>query len=231
MKTIGLIGGMSWESTLEYYRIINQEIRLRLGGLHSAKILMYSVDFAEIEPLMRQGRWDEIGARIVGIAKILEHAGADLLLLCTNTVHKIAGWIEEATTIPFIHIADAAGEEIANKGLKKVGLLGTSYTMEENFLKARLSDKYALTTLIPSPSDRPLVNDIIFGELCHGIINESSRTQFLRIMERLIADGAEGIILGCTEIPLLVKPEESAVPLFDTTLIHALRAVSYAING
>lgn len=230
MKTIGLIGGMSWESTVEYYRIINREVNRRFGGLHSAKILMYSVDFAEIEDLMREGRWEEIGGHIAEIARKLENGGADLLLLCTNTVHKVAEWIERATTIPFIHIADATGEEISRKGLKKVGLLGTRYTMEEDFYRNRLIENHGLTVVIPPDKKRGVVNDIIFNELCKGVIKRSSKDQFKEIIKELVGSGAEGIILGCTEIPLLIKEEDSAVPLFDTTLIHALRAVDYALS-
>lgn len=230
MKTIGLIGGMSWESTLEYYRIINQAVSRKLGGFHSAKILLYSVNFEEIESLMKEANWEEIGTRIGEVARTLEGAGADVLLLCTNTVHKVADRIEQATTVPFIHIADATGEEVKSKGLSRVGLLGTRYTMELDFYKTRLTEKFGLNTLIPSEKDRILINDIIFNELCHGVIEEQSRSQFLHIIAGLIADGAEGIILGCTEIPLLVKQEDSPVPLFDTTLLHALRAVDYALS-
>jgi aspartate racemase len=230
MKTIGLIGGMSWESTVEYYRIINREVNRRCGGLHSAKIMMYSVDFAEIEGLMREGRWEEIGEHIAEIARKLEHGGADLLLLCTNTVHKVAEWIERATTVPFIHIADATGEEISRKKLKKVGLLGTRYTMEEDFYRNRLIENYGLTVVIPPDKKRGVVDDIIFNELCKGVIKRSSKDQFKEIIAELILGGAEGIILGCTEIPMLIKEEDGAVPLFDTTLIHALRAVDYALS-
>ena len=230
MRTVGLIGGMSWESTLEYYRIINQAVSRKLGGFHSAKILLYSVDFEEIENLMQESNWEEIGRRIGEAATTLEGAGADLLLLCTNTVHKVADRIEQATTVPFIHIADATGEAVRSKGLRQVGLLGTRYTMELDFYKTRLIEKFGLNTLIPSEPDRIIVNDIIFNELCRGVIDEKSKAQFLRIMDGLIADGAEGIILGCTEIPLLIAPEDSPVPLFDTTLIHALRAVEYALG-
>jgi len=230
MKTIGLIGGMSWESTVEYYRIINQEVNRRLGGLHSAQILMYSVDFGEIEGLMREGRWEEIGHHIAKIAKTLENGGADLILLCTNTVHKVAEWIEGSTTIPFIHIADATGEEISKKGLKKVGLLGTRYTMEEDFYRGRLAEKFGVSVLIPSDEKRGIVNDVIFSELCKGVIKESSKDHFKKVIKDLIARGAEGIILGCTEIPMLIKEEDSAVPLFDTITIHAFRAVDYTLS-
>lgn len=230
MKAIGLIGGMSWESTVEYYRIINQEVNRRLGGLHSGKILMASVDFGEIEVLMREGRWEEVGDHMSGIAKILEKGGSDLLLLCTNTVHKVAERIERAVRIPFIHIADAAGEEITRKGLEKVGLLGTRYTMEEGFYRDRLAEKFGLSILIPPDEERGIINDVIFNELCLGVTRRSSKDQFKEAIEGLVARGAEGIILGCTEIPMLINEEDSAVPLFDTTLIHALRAVDLALT-
>lgn len=230
MKTIGLIGGMSWESTVEYYRIINQEVGRRLGGFHSAKILMYSVDFGEIESLMREGSWEEIGGHVATIAKALERGGADVILLCTNTVHKVASWIENATKVPFIHIADATGEEISGKGLKKIGLLGTRYTMEGDFYKKRLTEKFGLSVLIPPDEKMGIVNDVIFNELCHGIINQSSNDQFKGVIRELVARGAEGIILGCTEIPMLIKESDCPVPLFDTTSIHALRSVDCALG-
>lgn len=195
MKTIGLIGGMSWESTVDYYRIINQEVARRLGGLHSAKILIYSVAFGELEPLMREGKWDEIGGHMATIAKTLESGGADVILLCTNTVHKVAGWIEGAITVPFIHIADATGEEITRKGLKKVALLGTRYTMEGDFYRDRLTEKFGLSVLIPPDEERGIINDVIFNELCKGVINQSSKDQFKAVIKGLVARGAEGIIL------------------------------------
>ena len=230
MKTIGLIGGMSWESTVEYYRIINQEVGRRLGGFHSAKILMYSVDFGEVEPLMREGRWEEIGGLVAGIAKTLQSAGADVILLCTNTVHKVASWIESAITIPFIHIADATGEEVSRRGIKKVGLLGTRYTMEEDFYRNRLTEKFGLSVVIPPDEERSLVNDVIFRELCHGVINQSSKHRLKNVIDELVARGAEGIILGCTEIPMLINEADCPVALFDTTLIHAGRAVDFALS-
>lgn len=230
MKTIGLIGGMSWESTVEYYRIINQEVSRRLGGLHSAKILMYSVEFGEMEELMRNGNWEAIGANVSGIARTLEKGGADLLLLGTNTVHKVADAIERSVSIPFLHIADAAGEAISKLGLKRVGLLGTRYTMEEAFYTGRLAERFGLSVLIPPDTERGAVNEVIFGELCKGIVSESSKDQFKGIIADLIARGAEGIILGCTEIPMLIQAEDSTVPLFDTTAIHALQAVDCALG-
>lgn len=230
MKTIGMIGGMSWESTVEYYRIINQEVGRRLGGLHSARILMHSVEFGEIEGLMREGNWQAIGDRIAAIAASLERGGADLLLLCTNTVHKVADRIESATRIPFLHIADATGEAIARDQFKQVALLGTRYTMEEDFYKQRLTEKFGLSVLIPPADQRNGLNDVIFNELCQGIIKESSRDLFKAVIADLVSRGAQGIVLGCTEIPLLVKAEDSSVPLMDTTRIHALRAVDYALD-
>jgi len=230
MKTIGLIGGMSWESTVEYYRIINREVSRRLGGFHSAKILMYSVEFGEIECLMREGRWEEIGGHVATIAETLERGGAEVILLCTNTVHKVASWIESAAGIPFLHIADATGEEISRKGLKKVGLLGTRYTMEEDFYRNRLAEKFGLSVLIPPDEKRGIINDVIFNELCQGVIKQSSKGQFMEVIRELVTLGAEGIILGCTEIPMLIKEEDSPIPLFDTTSIHALRAVDYALG-
>lgn len=229
MKTIGLIGGMSWESTVEYYRIINREVSRRLGGLHSARIVMYSVDFGELEPLMREGKWEEIGGRVAGIAKTLQSVGADVILLCTNTVHRVSSWIESAISIPFIHIVDATGEEIARNRLKQVGLLGTRCTMEGDFYRNRLAETYGLSVLIPPDGRRGMVNDVIFNELCHGVINQSSKDGFKNVIDELVGQGAEGIILGCTEIPMLIEVGDSPVPLFDTTSIHALKAVDFAV--
>lgn len=229
MKTIGLIGGMSWESTVEYYRIINQEVGRRLGGFHSAKILMHSVDFGDIEGLMQEGSWDAIGSHMATIAKTLERNGTDVILLCTNTVHKVANSIEIAIEVPFIHIADATGGAIASMGLEKVGLLGTRYTMEGDFYRERLTEKFGLSILIPSNETRGIVNEVIFNELCHGVINPSSRDRFKEVVHELVGRGAEGIILGCTEIPLLIKEGDSPVPLFDTTRLHALKAVDFAL--
>ena len=230
MKTIGLIGGMSWESTVDYYRIINQEVARRHGGLHSAKILMYSVDFGELEPLMREGKWEEIGQHMATIAKTLESGGADVILLCTNTVHKVAGWIERAITVPFVHIADATGEAIAGKGLRKVALLGTRYTMEGDFYRDRLTEKFGLSVLIPPDKKRGILNDVIFNELCKGVVNQASKSQFRAVISQLVTRGAEGIILGCTEIPMLIKEGDCPVPLLDTTLIHAVQAVDFALS-
>lgn len=229
MKTIGLIGGMSWESTVEYYRIINQEVGRRRGGFHSAKILMASVDFGEIEFLMREGRWEEVGGLVGATARKLEDGGAAVILLCTNTVHKVADRIERAITVPFLHIADATGEAIIQRGMKTVGLLGTRYTMEEDFYRERLRERFGLSVVIPPDDEREMVNSVIFGELCHGVISPSSKDRFKDVIGRLAAQWAEGIILGCTEIPLLIKEADSPVPLFDTTRIHALKAVDFAL--
>ena len=229
MKTIGLIGGMSWESTVEYYRLINAEISARLGGLHSAKCLLYSVDFGEIEPLMRSNEWDKIAQVLISAAKNLEKGGADFILLCTNTMHKLYEQIRNGINLELIHIADATAEEILREKMKKVGLLGTRQTMEEDFYKSRL-EKNGIQVLIPNQKDRGLVHQVIFDELCLGIIKEASKEEFKRIIEELITMGAEGIILGCTEIPLLIKKEDSKVPIFDTTYIHAMKAVEKAVE-
>jgi aspartate racemase len=229
MKTIGLIGGMSWESTVAYYRILNETVKARWGGLHSAKILMYSVDFEEIEQLQHQHRWSEAGAILAEIAQRLEAAQADCLVLCTNTMHKVADIIEANLSIPFLHIADATGQAIKARGLQTVGLLGTRFTMEDTFYKDRLIERYGLTVLTPEECDRTLIHTVIYEELCLGILTPSSREQYRHILQKLVDAGAEGIILGCTEIGLLVKPEDSSVPLFDTTEIHAVAAAEWAM--
>ena len=229
MKTIGLIGGMSWESSAEYYRIINQTIGAKLGGLHSAKCVLVSVDFAEIEELQNRGAWDEAAQRMAEAAQSLESAGADCVVLCTNTMHKLADEIQAGIHIPFLHIADATAEKVVAAGIRKVGLLGTRYTMEENFYKGRLTKEYGLDVIIPDPSDREIVHGVIFNELCLGIAKPESRGQLVRIMTGLVGAGAEGIILGCTELELLVHAEDSPAPLFPTAKIHALAAVEYAL--
>lgn len=229
MKTIGLIGGMSWESSLEYYRIINETVKARLGGLHSAECVMYSVDFAPIETLQREGRWQESARPLVAAAQRVERAGADFVVLCTNTMHKLADEIQANITIPFLHIADATAQKVKAAGFSSIGLLGTRFTMEEDFYTSRLSQKYGLTVLIPNEEDREIVHRVIYDELVLGEIKPESRAHYLRIMERLAQDGAEGIILGCTEIGLLVQDEDTRVPLFDTTRIHAVAAVEYAL--
>lgn len=230
MKTIGLIGGMSWESTVEYYRIINQKVKETLGGFHSAELILYSVDFDEIERLQHEGDWDTLTKRMVDAAKQVEKAGADFLLLCTNTMHKTAVKIEEAIQIPFLHIADATAERIKHQGIKKVGLLGTRFTMEEDFYKDRLVKKYGLEVIVPEESERNMVHDVIYQELCLGKICASSKEAYVSTIEKLVSQGAEGIILGCTEIGLLIKQEDLTVPVFDTTLIHAEEAVRFAIT-
>lgn len=230
MKRIGILGGMSWESTAEYYRIINSRVKERLGGLHSAEILIYSVDFHDIEILQSAGDWDQLTAMMIHGARRLENAGADFLVIATNTMHKMAGEVERELSIPLLHIADATAEEITGCGIDTVGLLGTRYTMEEEFYRGRLIDKHNLKVLIPSPEDRDIVHGIIYEELCGGIIKDSSRREFQRIIDKLSGEGAKGIILGCTEIPLLVKQEDVSLPLFDTTLIHARKAVDRALD-
>jgi len=230
MKVIGMIGGMSWESTAEYYRIINETVKKRLGGHHSAKILLYSVNFSEIESLQRKGEWLESTEIMCDAARRIERGGADCLLICTNTMHKMAPEVQSAVTIPLLHIVDATAVEIKKKGIKRIGLLGTKYTMVEDFYKGRLADNYALEVVIPQEDDCNVVNQVIYHELCMGKIQEESRNQFQRIINNLEAAGAEGVILGCTEISLLIKPGDSPLPLFDTTSIHAGAAVEFALG-
>ena len=230
MKKIGLIGGMSWESSLEYYRIINEAVKQRLGGLHSAESIMYSVDFDEIEKLQSQGNWQELTKVMIDSAQKLEKAGADLVIICTNTMHKMAGEVQNSINIPLLHIADATAEKIKENGCKKVGLLGTRFTMEEDFYKGRLIEKHGLEVIVPNSEERQIVHDIIYNELCLGEIKETSKEQFKKVIENLVKNGADGVILGCTEIPLLIKQEDVKVLLFNTTKIHAEYAVDYAIN-
>jgi aspartate racemase len=229
MKTIGLIGGMSWESSLEYYRLINEMVKTRLGGFHSAKCLMISVDFAEIEEMQASGRWDEAGEAMATAARSLQSGGADFVVLCTNTMHISTTYIESAITIPFLHIADATGERINQAGLTKVGLLGTRFTMEKDFYRRRLSDRYGLEVVIPDEADRETIHKVIYDELIKGIIRDESRLAYLEIISSLAKKGAMGIILGCTEIGLLVKPVATNIQLFDTTIIHAEAAVEYSL--
>lgn len=230
MKTIGMIGGMSWESSLEYYRILNETVKARLGGLHSARCLMYSVDFAEIETLQHQGKWDEATEMMIDAAKRVERCGADFLIICTNTMHKMADQVQSNIKILLLHIADATAEKIKSIGLKKIGLLGTRFTMEEDFYKGRLVEKHGLDVIIPNKDERATVHRVIYDELCQGEIKPSSKAQFVEIIDHLIEQGAQGIILGCTEIGLLVKQADSLVPLFDTTRIHAEAAVDFALT-
>lgn len=230
MKTIGMIGGMSWESSLEYYRIVNQSINTRLGGVHSASCLMLSVDFAEIEALQRSGQWAEATQAMIAAARSLEAGGADFVVICANTMHKMADEVEKSIHIPLLHIADTAAEQIKAKGLHKVGLLGTRFTMEEDFYKDRLAQKHGLQVLIPNQADREIVHRVIYEELVLGRIDPQSKAEYLRIIANLVKDGAEGIILGCTEIGLLVQQADCTIPLFDTTPIHAEAAVEYALQ-
>ena len=229
MKTIGLLGGMSWESTLNYYRKINEGIKHALGGLHSAKIAMYSVDFEPIEKLALAGDWNGMSRILSAAAKSVEAAGADFLVLCTNTMHKIAPEIEAAVDIPLLHIADATAEVLVKEGIKSVGLLGTAFTMEQEFYKGGLVHNYGLNVLVPDYEDRKIVHEVIFDELCMGIINDNSRAEYLRIMDSLAAAGAEAVILGCTEIGMLVRQDYTKVRLLDTAAIHADKAVAYAL--
>jgi aspartate racemase len=230
MKVIGLIGGMSWESTVPYYRQINETIKRRLGGLHSAKIILYSVDFHDIERLQHAGDWDGAGVLLAEAARALQAAGADFLVLCTNTMHKVAPTIEAAVGIPLFHIADPTAEEIKRAGLTTVGLLGTRFTMEQAFYRDRLSERHGLRVIAPDAEDRETVHRIIYEELCLGIINAESRNAYRRIMDNLAAQGAQAIILGCTEISLLVNQQDAKVPLFDTTAIHARAAAEEALS-
>ena len=230
MKTIGLIGGMSWESSIEYYRIINETTKAKLGGLHSAKSVMYSVDFAEIEVLQHQGQWAEAAKMLIDEAKKLETCGADFIVLCTNTMHKVADDIQANINIPFLNIADATAQLVKNSGIQKIGLLGTRFTMEEEFYKGRLSQEYGLSVNIPNAQEREIVHRVIYEELVVGKILQNSKEQYIDIIQQMVKQGAEGIILGCTEIGLLIHQEDSQVPLFDTTRIHAEAAVEYALK-
>jgi aspartate racemase len=230
MKTLGLIGGMSWESTIPYYREINQTVKQVLGGLHSAKVVIFSVDFHEIEILQRSGDWDSAGRILADAAQALERAGADMLVLCTNTMHKVAPAIEAAVNIPLFHIADPTAEEIKAHGYQRVALLGTRFTMEQAFYRDRLQQAHGLDVITPEEADRHIIHRIIYEELCLGSIQEASRQEYVRIIAGLIANGAQAIILGCTEISLLVNQSHASVPLFDTTALHARRAALWALK-
>lgn len=229
MKTIGLIGGMSWESTVEYYRIVNEEVKNRLGGLHSAKCLLYSVDFAEIERFQSVGEWEKAGRCLSEVAKSLEIGGADFIVICTNTMHKVVQSIEEHINIPILHIADATASQIKKCNVQRIGLLGTKYTMEQDFYKSRIESN-GIKVLVPNAREREEVNTIIYEELCLGTIRQSSKEYYKKVIQNLVGNGAEGIILGCTEIGLLVKKDDSKIPLFDTTKIHAIEAVNKALE-
>ncbi len=230
MHVIGLIGGLSWESSAEYYKVINELVRARLGGLHSAECVMHSFDFAEIEALQSTGQWDEATQRMIDAAQRVERGGADFVLICSNTMHKMANEVQQSIHIPLLHIADATAERITACNLKRIGLLGTRFTMDEAFYKGRLTEKYELDVLVPNEQERHIVDRIIYDELCLGIIKPESKQRYIEIMKNLVANGAEGIILGCTEITLLVNQQDSNVPLFDTTGIHAEAAVEYALR-
>jgi aspartate racemase len=230
-KTIGLIGGMSWESSAEYYRIINREMQSRLGGVHSAKSLMMSLDFGEIERLQHDGEWESMAALMQDAALRLERGGADFVVLCTNTMHRLADAITSAVSIPLLHIADPTARRIKAAGVTRVGLLGTAFTMEQDFYKGRLQQQHGLDVIVPNEADRRIVHDVIYTELVKGTINPESRQSYREVISRLVERGAQAVILGCTEIMLLVREEDSAVPLFDTTTIHALAAVDAALAG
>ncbi len=230
MKTIGLIGGMSWESSIEYYRIINQEAKKRLGGLHSAECLMYSFDFAEIEALQMADDWDTATQRMIEAAQQVEKGGGECIVICTNTMHKMADAVQNAVNIPLIHIADATAAVIRSYDLQTIGLLGTRFTMEEDFYKGRITDKYGLTVMTPDADERDTVHQIIYDELVIGKVEDNSRIAYQEIIGNLQGRGAEGVILGCTEIGLLIKPEDSPIPVYDTTYLHAVAAVEWALD-
>jgi aspartate racemase len=230
MKTLGLIGGMSWESTVTYYRLINEAVRERCGGLRSARLVLYSVDFEQIEVLQHADRWDEAGEILAQAARALEAAGAELLVLCTNTMHKVADAIQAATSCPLLHIADATAAAIHAGGIHRVGLLGTRFTMEQDFYRARLEQRHAIDVRVPGPDDRETIHRIIYDELCRGVIRDESRARYRSVIARLVAQGAQAVILGCTEIGLLLGPDDADVPLLDTTVIHARAAVDAALN-
>ncbi|PJJ00058.1 aspartate racemase [Streptomyces sp. 2333.5] len=228
MKTIGLLGGMSWESTAEYYRLLNELTRERLGGLHSSRCVLYSVDFAEIERLQTEGRWEQAAEVLAEAARALEAAGADILLLCTNTMHKVAGQVAAAVTVPLLHLADTTADAVRDSGLRRIGLLGTAFTMEQDFYRNRL-ESHGLEVRVPDAAGRSIVHRTIYEELCQGIVREESRQSWMAIIRDLVTAGAEGIVLGCTEIELLIKPEHSPVPVFPTTRLHAEAAVARAL--
>jgi aspartate racemase len=230
MKCIGLIGGMSWESTIPYYRHINEAVKVRLGGLHSAKVILFSVDFHDIEQLQHAGKWDEAGTMLADAAKALERAGADFIVLCTNTMHRVAPAIEAAVRIPLLHIADPTAQAIKRAGLHTVGLLGTRFTMEQAFYRDRLQQDHGINVLVPEAADREAVHRIIYEELCLGRVEDASRDVYRVVMARMVAMGAQAVILGCTEISLLVAATDAAVPLFDTTAIHARAAAEHALE-
>lgn len=230
MKTIGLLGGMSWESTALYYKQINEEVKKQLGGLHSAKVVIYSVDFDEIEKLQHQGKWDETAKILSEAAKNIQNANADFLVICTNTMHKVAPTIQEHIDIPILHIANATGKKLQEEGIKRVGLLGTAFTMQQDFYKDTIQTNFDIEVIVPTEEDIKIVHKIIYEELCLGTIKESSKKEYLRIIDSLSSYGAQGVILGCTEIGMLVSQEDTQIKLFDTTYIHAIEAVNKALN-
>ena len=230
MKTIGLIGGLSWESSAVYYRIINELVRDRLGGTHSAKIIMYSVDFSEFEQLQHQGDWDKLTELMIDAGTRLKNGGAEFIVICTNTMHKTAEAVEKQVGIPLLHIADAAATEVKKMGLQKVALLGTRFTMEQDFYKARLQEKHGIEVVIPDRGEREVIHSVIYNELVLGKVLDSSREAFVKIIGRMNDIGAEGVVLGCTEIPLLISQKDSAIPIFDTTRLHALAAVEFSLK-
>ena len=230
MKTIGLIGGISWQSSITYYQVINRKTNDLLGGSHSAKVLMYSVDFDEVSQMQHEGHWDDFQELLIDVAKRLERGGADFFLICANTPHIVADAVASAVAIPLVHIGDAVGQAIKEAGFSTVGLLGTRFTMEEDFLKDRLREKFGIESIVPEKEDRDIVHSVIYNELVNGDIRDESRKEYLRIIDKLTAEGAEAIILGCTEIPLLIKPTDTEAPLFDTATIHAERAVDLALG-
>ena len=229
MKTIGLIGGMSWESSAMYYRLVNEQVKQQLGGLHSAKCILYSVDFQEIEHYQAQGQWQNAGEILGEAALSLEKAGADFIVICTNTMHKVIEVIEKSITIPILHIADATAIQIQQAGIQTIALLGTKYTMEQDFYKTRIT-QFGIDVIVPNDDERPVINQIIYEELCLGRIEQTSKEYYLQVIARLVHAGAQGIILGCTEIGLLIQQEDVPVPVFDTTVIHALGAVGKALE-
>jgi aspartate racemase len=231
MKTIGLIGGMSWESSAEYYRLINEHVQERLGGVHSARCILYSFDFAEIEELQRSGEWSKAGSRLADAARALQGSGAELLVLCTNTMHRLVAEVEAAVGIPLVHIADPTAEAVRADGLKTVGLLGTRYTMEGEFYRGRLEDRHGLQVVVPDEPDRSAVHEIIYEELVVGVVRESSRRRYREAISHLVERGAQGVVLGCTEIGLLIGPQDVEVPVFDTTRLHAQAAVTLALQA
>lgn len=230
MKIIGLIGGMSWESSAEYYRTLNELIKEELGDTHSCKLIMYSVDFDEIEKLQHRGEWEKLTGIMIDVAENLVKAGAELLIICTNTMHKMAEDIEEKISIPLVHIADAVGEQLKLLSMTKVALLGTKFTMEQDFYKERISKNFNVEVIIPEIADRHVIHNIIYDELIKGIIADNSRNKYKEIIERLASEGAEGVILGCTEIPLLIKQEDSSIQIFDSMTIHAHKAIEISLN-